>query len=72
MLKYVQALDANGAAWTTPLVLESGQFNEYSSLAEVNGAPGIAYEDYSGVGALRFAVPVLPPQHHDYLPLLMK
>lgn len=62
-LRYVQAADVNSATWGTPLTLDSGQFNSYSSLADVNGLPCIAFEDYSGIGSLRFTILAVARYH---------
>lgn len=52
-LKYVQAFDAAGGSWGTPMVIDSFPFNEYTSLAEVNGRAAISY--YSAFLGLRYA-----------------
>lgn len=45
-LMYVRASDANGASWSSPLVLESsGVVGEDCSLRIVNGRPAISYFD---------------------------
>ena len=71
-LKLAQALDAAGAAWRNPTTLDSGQFDEFSSLAEVNGQAGIAYEDQSGLGSLRLAVAALAAPIRLFVPLAMR
>jgi len=46
-LKYVRALDANGNAWGTPLILDSeGKVGTSCSLAVIRGCPAIAYMGY--------------------------
>jgi hypothetical protein len=41
-LKYVRAGDSDGATWDAPMVLDSGN-TQFTSLAVINGTPGIAY-----------------------------
>ncbi|MCB1187578.1 PKD domain-containing protein [bacterium] len=45
-LRYVQALDAEGSVWGTPLTVDGAGFTGfYTSLAVVNGKPAIGYRD---------------------------
>ncbi len=71
-LYYVQSSDIDGAKWLAPFTVDSGQFDAYSSLADVNGKPGIAYEDYSGTGTLRFIVPNVPNLFRILLPVVYR
>ncbi len=54
-LKYVRALDANGVSWGTPVTVDGADtlVGEYTSLAVVNGNPGISYRSLTE-GALKF------------------
>ncbi len=48
-LKYVRSADVNGAAWGTPVTVDSaGDVGEYPSLSVVNGNPAISYYDNTG------------------------
>lgn len=71
-LEYIQATNPTGSQWWQPVIVDSGQFDAYTSLAEVNGMPGIAYEDYSGTGTLRFIIPALPHYSKLFLPVVMR
>lgn len=45
-LRYVQASDTDGSAWTTPVTVDiTGGVGLYTSLAVVNGRPAISYYD---------------------------
>jgi hypothetical protein len=47
-LKYVQATNADGSAWNSPITLDSADYvGLYTSLAVVNGHPAISYYDNS-------------------------
>ena len=56
-LKYVQANDADGNSWKTPVIADSTcctSTGESSSLAVVNGMPAISYSDSFGTNNLKY------------------
>jgi len=52
-LRYVRALDPDGSVWSEPTVLDQEEIDTfgYTSLAPINGKPGIAYFYEDGVPA---------------------
>ncbi len=52
-LKYAQANDTTGAVWSAPLTLRGAGDYQSLSLIEVEGRPGIAYQD----NGLAFTIP---------------
>jgi len=52
-LKYIQAKDAAGTDWKSPVSIEIGTVGGYTSLASVNLEPAIAYYDQAS-GVLKF------------------
>jgi len=53
---YVRALDAEGTAWGPAETVDAGGYTGYyTSLAEINGRPGISYVHYD-TGRLKFAI----------------
>lgn len=59
-LYFIRASNADGTAWGTRVLVDNGSFNgngvnaQYTSLAEVNGVPAIAYFDAQSGGELRY------------------
>jgi hypothetical protein len=55
-LRYVQASDANGSAWSSPLILDDSSVivGKYTSLIDLYGVPAISHWDQTN-GTLRYA-----------------
>lgn len=51
-LKFIHAIDPQGTMWGTPVTVDDGGVNgnvgQYTSLAEVDGRPAIAYHEVTG------------------------
>jgi len=53
-LRYVRALDVDGATWGVPVVVHVGGGPKWSSLAIVNGRPAIAFLANQGTTVLKY------------------